>query len=154
MHTNEITIAQTKKFIGAIFNGSYDETSQYLDEIKERLNQQDISFEEFETLSIYYSDPDTTDVDDLTSFNGFLLSDDIVSDSNFEIIELEKGTYIVSSCSSPEEIWNMFGEIYTYAQKNRIVITDAPPFLITSIEDGKPKFSLYLKSESMNGIKG
>ncbi len=148
MDIKEITITQTKKFIGETVNGSYDKTSQYLDKIKERLSGQGISFEEFETLSIYYSDPDTTNVDDLTSFNGFLLPDSSLSDSNFEMIELEKGNYIVSSSSNPEEIWKMFGEVYTFAHKNRIAITETPPLLITSIEDDKPKFSLYLKSGS------
>jgi DNA gyrase inhibitor GyrI len=142
MTVSELTLSQPLNLTGRTFKGSYDNTSKYLDQVKEELKKVKIDYNEMEAVSIYLSDPESTSADQLESFHGFVTKSS-VEKGGIVTRQLKAGRYIISKTKDVTKIWDSFGEAYQYAGQKQLQISDVPPVLITTVEDKTPLFTMY-----------
>lgn len=139
----KITIAETSSYIGRLFYGPYDKTPEFVCELKEALTEQGILHKHFPTLSIYYSDPEDTAPEKLTSFHGVSADDPGVENEAFGAFDFSLGDYLVYSTNDPGLIWHAFFHIYEHTGKNAISLSESPPVLFSSFENNQTSFSFY-----------
>lgn len=143
----QIKVARTTSYIGRLFYGSYDKTPEFVSELKEALTEQGIIHQHFPTLSIYYSDPEDTAPEKLTSFHGVPADVPGTGNETFGAFDFSAGDYLAYSTTHPELIWNAFPHVYEHAGKNAISLSEAPPLLLSSFENNQVSFSFYFKIE-------
>ncbi|MCE7991360.1 MAG: GyrI-like domain-containing protein [Roseivirga sp.] len=143
----KIKIATTSSYTGRLFYGPYEKTPEFVSELKEALGREGIYYEHFPTVSIYYSDPEDTAPEKLTSFHGVSANNNVAGNEEFGTFDFSTGDYLAYSTTQPELIWNAFLHIYEHAGKNGISLSEAPPVLLSSFENNQVNFSFYFKIE-------
>lgn len=140
----KIEIKNSIKIMGKEFLGPYEKSSECLDEVKKVMNKNEISYNEFEAVSIYYSDPSKTSIKKLRAFHGFSIQGDFPSTEILDKLQFPSGDYIKASTFDPESLWSLFERGHAYMSKNNIrAKKDIPPVAITTVMNKRPYFSVY-----------
>lgn len=142
----KFTLSSPKYFAGKFFSGSYNHTSEYLDQVKSQLLKASISFDELAAVSIYLSDPAVTKETELMSYHGFVV-DSGKPVQGFELKEMPPGQYLKAFSKDADQIWASFGATYQFAAENNIALAEDAPVLITTVENQAPLFSLYFRTQ-------
>lgn len=143
-HTIEkVQLDENRTYIGNLYFGPYDDSQKSLEVLMQKLNDMEVVYEPFHTLSIYYDDPRETAPEKLSAFHGALLKGGNPDPDVLGTFDMAEGTYLKYTTYDPEMLWNAFGQTTEYAGQLGLRLAETAPLLITTFVDGQAEFGLY-----------
>jgi Protein of unknown function (DUF1579)/Domain of unknown function (DUF4440) len=136
-------VQKSLSLLGREFVGAYEQTPRALDSVRMEAAQHAVPIDTLSAASRFLSDPDRTPAAQRRVFHGFVTS--ATSPSGRLLLRaLTAGEYVVASTQDPAVLAQLHSAVVALVERDRLVVADDPPTLLTTVSDGRPLFTLYL----------
>ncbi len=139
----EEELKDNRTYVGKLCHGAYDQTADFLEEIRHKLDRLKVSYEPHHTLSIYYDNPVEKAPEELCSFHGSLLAQGESVPEEIGSFEMEAGHYLKYTTWDIEMIWKAFEIANRFAMERALPLAESEPLLVSTYPNGKPLFEFY-----------
>jgi len=139
MHkVSTIQITKPLTILGKHFTGDYSKSPQFVTEVQNALQNENIAFTPYKVIGIYYDDPRETKPEELRSFHAvFPTDDENITKSNLESMSLEGKFLQVRVEGDPSKtIFEGYGSLFNYIAENNVKVKSNSGYQISSFENG------------------
>jgi hypothetical protein len=142
-----VNLTQPITIVGKIFTGDYAKSQQFTMEVQKILKDSSVEFIPNKVMGVYYDNPAAKKPEDLKSFQGVFIKNNIVIPAELEKLQL-KGNYIYVKAFGDimKAIRACYEALFNHIAENKVNLKSPAGYQISTFDNGNFITEIYMET--------